>query len=122
MVVAVFHLLPALGVLGHQKLLLIYGISFTDANALILMRDRAVLFGLLGVFMLAAAFVPKYQTAAFAAGLLSVGSFMWLAWSSGGTNPQIGNVFAVDVVVLLCLVLGVAAYVWQVTLGTDRSG
>jgi hypothetical protein len=51
LVVAAIHLIPVLGVLGAQKLSGLYGIALSDANLLILMRHRAVLFGLLGLFM-----------------------------------------------------------------------
>jgi hypothetical protein len=41
---------------------------------------------------------------------VSVGSFLWLAWSVGGTNAQLARVVTADVVALACLVVGVVAY------------
>ncbi|MFO0216128.1 MAG: hypothetical protein ACK511_08930 [Burkholderiales bacterium] len=76
------------------------------------MRHRAVLFGLLGVFLLYAAFRPTFQPAAFVAGVVSVLSFLYLAWSVGGYNAQIGRVFTTDIVALVCLVVGAAAYAY----------
>jgi len=55
-VVAIIHLLPLPGVLGSERLAALYGLSFDDPNLQILMRHRAVLFGLLGVFIMIAAF------------------------------------------------------------------
>lgn len=110
LVTAVIHLLPASGVLGASRLLLLYGISFDEPNLAILMRHRAVLFGLLGVFLAFAAFRPSLQPLAFLAGFVSVLSFLYLAWSVGGYNPQIGRVFAADVVALVCLVIGATAF------------
>ena len=46
----------------------LYGIPIDEPNLAILMRHRAVLFGLLGVFMLIAAFRPLYQPLALIAG------------------------------------------------------
>lgn len=109
-IVAIIHLLPLSGVLGGARLSALYGISFDEPNLAILMRHRAVLFGLLGVFLLYAAFRPGYQLAAFVAGFVSVLSFLCLAWSVGGYNAQLGRVFNADLVALVCLVVGAAAY------------
>ncbi len=114
-VVAIIHLLPLSGVLGGERLSALYGLAFTDANLSILMRHRAVLFGLLGLFLLYAAFQPAYQIAAFIAGFISVVSFLWLAWSTGGYNAQIARVFTADIVAFICLVIGVAAYLYEQT-------
>ncbi|MBZ9715987.1 hypothetical protein [Deinococcus multiflagellatus] len=76
LVVAFIYLLPLVGVLSSQQLIKLYGLSFTEPNLLVLMRHRAVLFGMLGVFLGYAAFVPKVQTIAFVAGLISVLSFL----------------------------------------------
>ncbi len=110
LVVAAIHLLPVAGVLGAERLSALYGVPLSDPNLLILMRHRAVLFGLLGLFLVWAAFKPSLQPLAFVAGFVSVVSFLALAWSVGGYNDLIGRVFAADVVALVCLVVGVAAY------------
>jgi hypothetical protein len=111
-VVAVIHLLPLSGVLGSERLAALYGLAFNEPNLAILMRHRAVLFGLLGLFLLFAAFRPAFQTIAFIAGFVSVVSFLWLAWSVGGYNPQVARVFMADIVALACLVIGVVAHVY----------
>ena len=111
-VVAVIHLLPLSGVLGTERLNALYGISFDEPNLAILMRHRAVLFGLLGAFLLLAAFRPAFQVAALVAGFVSVLSFLYLAWSVGAYNAQVARVFIADIVALVCLVIGTAAYVY----------
>ena len=111
-VVAIIHLLPLSGVLGSERLSALYGIRFDEPNLAILMRHRAVLFGLLGVFLLYAAFQPAFQRAAFVAGFVSVVSFLYLAWSVGGYNAQVGRVFIADIVALVGLILGAAAYAY----------
>lgn len=112
-VVAIIHLLPLPGVLGSERLSTLYGLSFDDPNLQILMRHRAVLFGLLGVFVMIAAFRPSWQPLAIAAGFVSVVSFLALVWSVGGHNPQVGRVFTADVVALVCLVVGTVALVYE---------
>lgn len=109
-VVGIIHLLPLSGVLGGAQLTSLYGMAFDEANLSILMRHRAMLFGILGLFLLVAAFRPKFQLAAFVAGFASVLSFLGLAAVTGGYNAQLGRVIAVDLVALACLVVGVFAF------------
>lgn len=111
-VVAVIHLLPLSGVLGSERLAALYGLSLNEPNLAILMRHRAVLFGLLGLFLLFAAFRRPFQIIAFIAGFVSVVSFLWLAWSVGGYNAQVARVFMADIVALACLIIGVVAHVY----------
>lgn len=111
LIVAVIHLMPVIGVLGSAKLVALYGIQFDDPNLVILMRHRAVLFGLLGAFLLVAAFRPELQLLALIAGFASVASFLLIAWSVGGYNAQTARVVLIDVIALVCLAVGAAAYV-----------
>jgi hypothetical protein len=116
-VVGIIHLLPVSGVLGAERLTALYGLSFDEPNLAILMRHRAVLFGLLGLFLVAAAFRPDLQGIALVAGFLSVLSFLYLAWSVGGYNAQIGRVFLADIVALVCLVIGSTAFAYARRIG-----
>jgi hypothetical protein len=111
-VVGIIHVLPLPGVLGPERLAALYGLSFDEPNLAILMRHRAVLFGLLGVFLLVAAFRPELQHIALVGGFASVLSFLYLAWSVGGYNAHVGRVFFADVLALVCLVVGAAALLY----------
>jgi hypothetical protein len=108
-VVAIIHLLPLPGLFGNKRLAVLYGLSFDEPNLAILMRHRAVLFGLLGLYFRVAAFRPEWQAIAFAGGFASVLSFLYLAWSVGGYNTRVGRVVAADILALVCLVVGTAA-------------
>lgn len=112
-VVAIIHLLPVSGVVSGTRLQALYGIHVAEPNLLILMRHRAVLFGILGVYFLAAAFHPPLQPLAFVAGFASVVPFLWLAKSVGEYNVQVARVFQADVVALLCLIVAVVAYAFR---------
>lgn len=109
-VAAIIHLLPLAGVLGADRLASLYGMSFEEPNLLIMMRHRAVLFGLLGLFLLYAAFNPALLPLALGAGIISAASFLLLAWSVGGYNAAIGRVVLADVVALASLVLALVLY------------
>ena len=111
-VAGIIHLLPLSGVLGSSKLAALYGLNFDEPNLALLMRHRAVLFGLLGVFLLIAAFRPAWQLAALLAGLVSVAAFLALAWSGPGYNAPIARVVVADGIALACLLAGLAAHAW----------
>lgn len=108
--VGFIHLLPLTGVLGSAQLAKLYGIAFTEPHTAILMRHRAVLLGLLGVFLIVAAFRPALQATGLVAGFVSVASFLGLAWSVGGYNDALGRVAVADGVALVCLAVGGAAW------------
>ena len=103
------HLLPLAGVLGADKLSALYGIPIGGVDLAILMRHRAVLFGLIGALCLAAAFCEPLQWAALLVALASVVAFLALAWGTGGYNAALGRVVTADVIAAVLLVLGVAA-------------
>lgn len=105
--VGIIHLLPVSGVLGVERLAALYGVSLGDPNLEILMRHRAVLFGLLGLFLLYSAFQPALQTWAIIAGLVSVVSFIAIAWSVGGFNAPVRKVVIADLIAVVAL-LGAA--------------
>lgn len=112
-VAAIIHLVPLTGLRGADKLSALYGIPFDDPNLVILMRHRAVLFGLLGTYLLFAAFAPAHRIPAFIAGFISILSFFWLTWSAGGHNEKIGRIFTGDVVAFAGLLVSLAAYLYE---------
>jgi hypothetical protein len=109
--VGAIHLLPLSGVLGPDRLTALYGIDFSHPSLSILMRHRAVLFGLLGVFLIVAAFKPQLQASAFVAGFVSVASFLWIASTTDQYNAAIRRVVVADWVALVLLAVGLTAYV-----------
>ncbi len=109
LVVAVIHLLPLPGAIGGVRLQALYSIPLGEPNTQLLMRHRAVLFGILGIFFAYAAFSPAHQPAAFVAGFVSIVTFLGFAKSVGGYNQKIRRVMIADVVALVCLALGALA-------------
>ncbi|MEO0974621.1 MAG: phosphopantetheine adenylyltransferase [Pseudomonadota bacterium] len=110
LIVGVIHFLPVSGVLGAERLAGLYGVDVSDPSLSLLMRHRAVLFGLLGAFLVYAAFVPSLHWLGLGAGLVSVGGFLALAWQGGGAySEQLRTVVIVDLVALLALILATVA-------------
>ena len=105
LVAGVIHLLPLGGLLGGERLNALYGLTLDEPNLQILMRHRAVLFGLLGALLVAAAFIPQLRGIALTGGLISVLSFLLLAWAEPAYNEALRRVVIADWVALACLLL-----------------
>jgi hypothetical protein len=106
-IVALVNLLPASGALGAARLEALYGMAFEDAGLVLLMRHRAILFGLVGGLLLAAAVRPALRPTAATLGLGSMLSFVALAWPPGAQGAALQRVFWVDAVASLLLALAV---------------
>ncbi|MGB5809713.1 MAG: hypothetical protein WBG86_04230 [Polyangiales bacterium] len=111
LVVAAIHLVPLTGFFGAARLEALYGISVSDANLAVLMRHRAVLFGILGAFFAYAAFVPAWQPAAFVAALVSIASFFYLAFVTEGAGDAIRKIVVGDIVAAVALFVAIGLYV-----------
>ena len=101
--VAAIHITPAIGALGPDALRRLYGISFDDPTTQLLMRHRAVLFGLLGSFLAASAFRGELRPVADVAAIVSVTSFLALEkMGPEHKNQKIGSVVRADWIALAC--------------------
>jgi hypothetical protein len=107
---ALIHLLPTVGALGGPRLTALYGLPITDPNLEILLRHRAVLFGVVGGLLLAGAFHPPLQAAGLAVGLTSVISFLAIAKAVGGYNRALARVVKADLIALPCLLAGALSH------------
>ena len=112
LLVALIHALPLIGVVGRGELESLYGISVRDSNLELLLRHRAVLFGLIAAFLAYAAFHPVPHRLALVAALVSVIAFLLLAWQIGGYNAALSKVVLVDLVALAGLIIALAVHVF----------
>ena len=96
LIVGVVNLLPVIGTLSASRLQALYGVSLDDTNLVILMRHRAALFGIVGALLIASAFHRPLRPPAFAAGLVSMLSFVLVAQLVGGYNAELRRVVVVD--------------------------
>jgi hypothetical protein len=112
--VAAIHLLPLVGVLGPAQLQRLYGLPVTDPTLELLLRHRAVLFGLLGAGLAVAALKPAWHGPALIVAALSVVSFLLLAWRvPGSVNVAVATVVRVDWAALALLVVAAVLH-WGV--------
>ncbi len=108
---AVVNLAPVVGVLSNEILTTLYGISSESPDLMILMRHRAVLFGLVGGFILFSVFRPALRPLAISAALISMLSFVALAFLMGDFSQKITNLIIGDLVasVILIAALGITS-------------
>ena len=116
-IVGLINFLPVVGVVAAQRMESAYAISLQSAELQILMRHRALLFGILGGFILFSAFNPNYQWAAMAMAAFSMIGFALLALTTGSYNAELGRVLTADIVGIVFLAIAVAL---KILIGTEK--
>jgi hypothetical protein len=114
-IVGAVNLLPGYVALAPSKVSTAYGITVQGADSAdltVLLRHRAVLLALVGVGLLVAAFLPSLRGPAIAAGAVSMGSFLILAWVTPALNSATTRVARIDIAALVVLVVA-AVLVWR---------
>jgi hypothetical protein len=113
LIAAAINLAPLLGVFSPERMGPFYGVDLDDPNLQILMRHRAILFGIVGGLLLVAAFHPPLRSLGYAVGFASMLSFLLIAWMVGGYNAQIQRVVLIDLVGIAALAgAGVVHVFW----------
>lgn len=112
LVAAAINLAPVLGAFAPERMIALYGVGMEDPNLQILMRHRAVLFGIVGGLMVAAAFHSPLRTLGYVVGFASMLSFLLIAWWVGGYSAAIQRVILVDVVGIAALAAAGLAHVF----------
>lgn len=103
LVAAAINMAPVLGAFLPDRMSALYGVNLEDPNLQILMRHRAVLFGVVGGLLLAAVFHPPLRAVGYWVGFSSMLSFVLIAWQVGAYGAAIQRVILADVVGLVAL-------------------
>ena len=111
--VGLLNLYPLIGAISVEKLTGLSGVPFDSPDLVILMRHRAILFGLLGGYLLYAAFRPSLQITAALVGLTSMASFTALAYLSNGIGPEIQKVALADTIGSIAILIALIIALWQ---------
>ena len=107
----IVNFIPALIAFFPTKIKNAYGVAILESDSELLLRHRAILFGIIGGFMLFSALTQKYYVPATVGGLISMSSYIVLFYAVSGTiNPELTKVLKIDIVACLLLVIGFAAY------------
>ncbi len=104
-VVGLINFLPVLGIISADRLSRAYGIEVSGPDLEILLRHRALLFGIVGGFVLYSVFAPAYQLPAMVLAGVSMVGFLFLTWQVGGYNGAMEKVLLIDVVGIVCLAI-----------------
>ena len=114
LIAGLINFMPVIGVLSGGRIAGAYGIEINGPDLELLLRHRALLFGLVGGFLLVSVFVPDWQWPAIAMAGLSMIGFLYLAWALSPVNAALLRVAVADLIGLFCLVAGAAIH-WFVT-------
>lgn len=106
-VLGLIHLIPLLGVLSRPLLESSYQIAIDSHNLEILMRHRALMFGMLGGFLLAAAWVDSWQWPALTMAAISMAGFIMMVYLVGNATAEILRVMWVDYAGMVVLGLAI---------------
>jgi hypothetical protein len=104
---------PAVGALSNEMLSRLYSIDVQSMDLLILLRHRAVLFGLIGAFIIYSAFKPSFRVWAIVMGLVSMLSFIAMALFVGGYGAGIRKVLIVDIIASFGLIAALSFFLFS---------
>ena len=103
--VGLINVLPVIGMLGADRLQSAYGIALDSPELEILLRHRALLFGLIGGFVLVSLRLPQYQGAALTLAGCSMAGFLLLALTVGSSGESLRGILVADVLGLAALAI-----------------
>ncbi len=106
-IVGVINFLPIIGVLSIDTVNQAYSLSVSDNNLAILLRHRALLFGLIGGFVIYSVFSPQYQIAAMVLAAVSMLGYLILFWFVGESNSALLKVAQIDIIGVVLLLAAI---------------
>jgi hypothetical protein len=114
--IGVINTLPLIGCISADRLGALYGMPWTDPTTILLLRHRAVLFGIIGVFILYSTVRPGLQPLAMLAAGIAMGSFLLLGSGADAGGAALETVALMDRIGLIALALAAALRVAQANL------
>ena len=102
-IVGLVNFFPLIGVTSAETLASLYGIPAPGGDLLILLQHRALLFGVLGGFLIFSAFRGHLRRAAVTMGFVSMLGFIAILLASGEYGAKLWNVAVIDAVASLAL-------------------
>ena len=106
-IAGIINLLPSILAFMPQKITASYGITLPDVNFELLLRHRAVLFGIIGGVLIYAAISKKYYDLSVVIGMVSMISYLILYFLMDvPVNTQLRRVMQIDVVGVVILGVG----------------
>jgi ABC-type Na+ efflux pump permease subunit len=105
------NLLPSLLAFLPDKISKSYGIEIPNANYELLLRHRAILFGIIGGLMIYSAIAKKYYEVSTTIGLISMVSFILLFFFiDKEINSELKKVMIIDIIATIILCIGIILF------------
>lgn len=105
LIVGLINFAPLMGVMGAERLMALYAVDIETPDMLLLMRHRAVLFGIVGGVTLVAAFRHSLRPIAATMAMVSLVSFVMLHAIAGDVNTNLDRVMQIDIAAIIMLTL-----------------
>jgi hypothetical protein len=102
----IINFIPSSLAFFSNKISTSYGIDVANGNLELLLRHRAVLFGIVGGLMLYSALTRRYYELSVVLGSVSMLSFVILYFSIGDINSELKKVMLFDVAAIVILAIG----------------
>ncbi len=110
-IAGIINLLPSMLAFLPHKMVQSYGITAPDSNYELLLRHRAVLFGIVGALLIFSAITKKQYGIATTIGLISMISFIVLYFLvQKDISEELKKVMLIDVVATIILLIGALLY------------
>jgi hypothetical protein len=109
-IVGLVNVAPVIGVLGPESLGRLYGFAGPEGDLLILMRHRALLFGIVGAFILCSAFKQRLQPAAMLMAAVSMLGYMLLVFLADEPGAKLYRVALIDLIACVPLLIAMVLY------------
>ena len=103
--VGLINFLPVIGIISAEKLSAAYAVELIGNDIVILMRHRALLFGLIGGFMLYSVWKPSSQSVAMVMAAISMLGFLFFVAAADHYNASITKIAIIDLIGLAGLAL-----------------
>jgi len=98
---AIINFLPVISAVAPSKMQDLYGVSPNNSDLLTLLQHRALLLGLVGLALAAAAHMPQLRWPALIGGAISMGSFVMFVLARGQMSGPLSKIALVDIVGLV---------------------
>lgn len=106
-IVGLINFVPLMGIASDDMLASLYAVDIASPDMSLLLRHRAALFGIVGGYVLIAAFKPNHRPVATIMAFASMLSFMALYLMISPENSKLVGVFRIDMVAIVLLAVAV---------------
>lgn len=114
-IAGIINFVPSILSIIPDKIESSYGVRLDDSNLELLLRHRAVLFGIVGGIMIYSSFTKRYYSLALLIGFISMISFLILFMIvDGEINSELNKVLKADIVGLIFLITGAGIYKFMI--------